>query len=51
MAMITDPDDFFTKGCGRCVRFATPDCTTRSWIDGLNDLGAGSVSTWVCRKR
>jgi uncharacterized protein YdeI (YjbR/CyaY-like superfamily) len=38
MAMITDPDDFFTKGCGRCVRFATPDCTTRSWIDGLNDL-------------
>ena len=38
MAMITDPDDFFTKGCGRCVRFATPDCTTRSWIDGLNSL-------------
>jgi len=38
MAMITDPDDFFTKGCGRCERFATPDCSTRSWIDGLNDL-------------
>ena len=36
--MITDPDDFFTKGCGRCERFATPDCSTRSWIDGLNDL-------------
>jgi uncharacterized protein YdeI (YjbR/CyaY-like superfamily) len=38
MAMISDPDDFFTKGCGRCERFATPDCSTRPWIDGLNDL-------------
>ena len=38
MAMISDPDDFFTKGCGRCQRFATPDCSTRRWIDGLNDL-------------
>ena len=38
MAMISDPDDFFTKGCGRCGRFATPDCSTRPWIDGLNDL-------------
>jgi len=38
MAMITDPDDFFTKGCGRCERFATPDCSTRPWIDGLTAL-------------
>jgi uncharacterized protein YdeI (YjbR/CyaY-like superfamily) len=38
MAMITDPDDFFTKGCGRCARFATPDCSTRPWIEGLNNL-------------
>lgn len=38
MAMISDPDDFFTKGCGRCDRFATPDCSTRLWIDGLNHL-------------
>jgi uncharacterized protein YdeI (YjbR/CyaY-like superfamily) len=38
MAMITDPDDFFTKGCGRCDRFATPDCSTRPWILGLNRL-------------
>ena len=38
MAMITDPDDFFTKGCGRCERFATPDCSTRQWINGLNSL-------------
>jgi uncharacterized protein YdeI (YjbR/CyaY-like superfamily) len=36
--MISDPDDFFSKGCGRCERFATPDCSTRRWIDGLNDL-------------
>src|SRR5579862_5248248 len=38
MAMISDPEEFFTKGCGRCDRFATPDCSTRRWIDGLNDL-------------
>src|ERR1700744_6341907 len=38
MAMISDPDDFFTKGCGRCDRFATPDCSTRPWIYGLNTL-------------
>lgn len=38
MAMITDPEDYFTKGCGRCERFATPDCSTRQWIDGLNHL-------------
>jgi len=38
MPMITDPDDFFTKGCGRCERFATPECSTRRWIDGLDNL-------------
>src|SRR5215831_3668844 len=38
MAMITDPDDFFTKGCGRCDRFATPECSTRPWVRGLNQL-------------
>jgi len=38
MAMIADADDFFTKGCGRCDRFATPECSIRLWIDGLNDL-------------
>ncbi|MEX0970834.1 MAG: YdeI/OmpD-associated family protein [Paracoccaceae bacterium] len=37
-AMITVAEDFFTKGCGRCARFATPDCSTRRWIDGLKDL-------------
>lgn len=36
--MITNADDFFTKGCGRCDRFDTPDCSTKPWIDGLNAL-------------
>jgi uncharacterized protein YdeI (YjbR/CyaY-like superfamily) len=33
--MITEIEDFFAKGCGRCARFDTPDCSTRLWIDGL----------------
>ncbi|MBO0749903.1 MAG: DUF1801 domain-containing protein, partial [Porphyrobacter sp.] len=37
-AMITDPADFFTKGCGRCDRFATPECTTRQWLAGIEGL-------------
>ncbi|WP_404404835.1 YdeI family protein [Pelagibacterium halotolerans] len=36
--MITDIEDYFTLGCGRCARFATPECSTRLWIDGLNAL-------------
>lgn len=36
--MITEIDDYFCKGCGRCERFATPDCSTRRWADGLRDL-------------
>jgi len=54
MTMITDPDDFFTKGCGRCDRFATPDCSTRPWIDGLNtlrriclDMGLEETAKWA----
>jgi uncharacterized protein YdeI (YjbR/CyaY-like superfamily) len=53
MAMITDPDDFFTLGCGRCDRFATPACSTRPWIDGLNrlrriclDMGLEETAKW-----
>jgi len=38
MAMITDPDDYFTLGCGRCARFATADCSTRLWTPGLEAL-------------
>jgi uncharacterized protein YdeI (YjbR/CyaY-like superfamily) len=36
--MITEVDDFFTKGCGRCDRFDTPDCSTKAWAQGLADL-------------
>lgn len=33
--MITEIEDFFTLGCGRCNRFATPDCSTVQWRDGI----------------
>ncbi len=36
--MITDIEDFFSKGCGRCDRFATSDCSTRTWEHGLSNL-------------
>lgn len=36
--MITNIEEYFSKGCGRCERFATPDCSTRQWIRGLTDL-------------
>lgn len=48
--MITAIEDYFTKGCGRCERFARPDCSTRQWAQGLNELrqiclDAGLVET------
>lgn len=36
--MITNIEDYFSKGCGRCARFATSDCSTRQWRRGLDDL-------------
>lgn len=36
--MITDIEDFFTKGCGRCSRFDTADCATKQWGEGLKSL-------------
>jgi uncharacterized protein YdeI (YjbR/CyaY-like superfamily) len=36
--MITEVEDYFTKGCGRCARFDTPDCSTRAWLAGLLTL-------------
>jgi len=36
--MITDIEDYFVKGCGRCERFSKPDCSTRQWIAGLKRL-------------
>lgn len=53
MTMITNPDDFFSKGCGRCRRFNTPDCSAMVWIGGLNalrriclDMGLQEVAKW-----
>ncbi len=48
--MITDIEDYFTKGCGRCPRFATAECSTRRWAAGLAGLrriclGAGLSET------
>lgn len=37
-AMITDIEDYFAKGCGRCARFATPQCSARKWQAGLAAL-------------
>lgn len=36
--MITDIEDYFTLGCGRCDHHATPACSTRAWIGGLTTL-------------
>ncbi len=36
--MITDIEDYFLKGCGRCERFDTADCSTRKWETGLLEL-------------
>jgi uncharacterized protein YdeI (YjbR/CyaY-like superfamily) len=49
-AMITDIEHFFSKGCGRCDRFATEACSVRRWQPGLERLrdicrSAGLVET------
>lgn len=36
--MIAEIEEYFLNGCGRCDRFATPDCSTRLWSRGLTDL-------------
>lgn len=36
--MIEVIDDYFKKGCGRCDRFATADCSTRRFEEGLAEL-------------
>ena len=41
--MITDVEDYFLRGCGRCARFDTPDCSTKIWAAGLGRLRA------ICR--
>jgi uncharacterized protein YdeI (YjbR/CyaY-like superfamily) len=36
--MITDIEHYVELGCGRCDRFATPDCSTKFWAEGLSEL-------------
>lgn len=36
--MITDANDFFELGCGRCKRFSTSGCSTKLWDNGLRQL-------------
>jgi uncharacterized protein YdeI (YjbR/CyaY-like superfamily) len=43
--VITQSDDYFTKGCGRCPRFGTPDCSTHIWAKGLAQLRRMCLST------
>ncbi|WP_310446122.1 YdeI/OmpD-associated family protein [Thiobacillus sp.] len=33
--VITEIEDYFSLGCGRCERFASVDCSTRKWMGGL----------------
>ena len=33
--MITQIEDYFTKGCGRCARFATAECSVQLWLAGV----------------
>ncbi|WP_209425506.1 YdeI/OmpD-associated family protein [Pararhodobacter sp. SW119] len=51
--MITELEDYFTRGCGRCARFDTADCSTRKWAAGLaalrricRDLGLDETVKW-----
>lgn len=41
--MITDIEAYFVKGCGRCPRFDTSDCSANIWSDGLRAIRA------ICR--
>jgi len=36
--MITQIEDYFSKGCGRCSRFDTPTCNALRWGDGQKAL-------------
>lgn len=51
--MITEIEDFFAKGCGRCDRFDTPECSAMRWARGLaglrriaRDLGLVETVKW-----
>lgn len=54
MAMITEVEDYFRLGCGRCDRHATPDCSTRTWARGQArlrriclDMGLSEQVKWA----
>lgn len=36
--MVTISSDYFEKGCGRCDRFATANCSVQQWKLGLQQL-------------
>lgn len=36
--MISEIEDYFSKGCGRCDRFNTAHCSTMVWEEGLAKL-------------
>jgi uncharacterized protein YdeI (YjbR/CyaY-like superfamily) len=38
--VITEVEDFFNRGCGRCARFDNADCSALIWRDGLLALRA-----------
>lgn len=40
MPMITNSADYFTRGCGRCGRFDTPECSALLWSPELAALRA-----------
>lgn len=51
--MITDPNDYFTRGCGRCDKFDSPACKVHTWAEGLavlrdicRDLGLSETAKW-----
>jgi uncharacterized protein YdeI (YjbR/CyaY-like superfamily) len=53
MPAITSPDDYFSRGCGRCDRFATAQCASQVWQEGLQvlrqlclDAGLAEVLKW-----
>lgn len=52
--MITDIEDFFTIGCGRCDRWKTPQCSAQIWKPGLLalrriclDMGLSEQVKWA----
>ena len=43
--MITDPNDYFLDGCGRCDHYATDSCKARIWSEPLVLLRKFLLST------